>query len=106
MLQRTRRAPHEHTVGREDRLVRGCVALSLALMAVFAVLASGGIGLVALAFVALAGFFGFTAATGWDPWYIRFGIDTRATAQDDEEDRAGRERIPFRELRHAGSDHS
>lgn len=97
------RAEHEVTVGREDRLVRASVALSLALMAIFAVLASGGVGVVTVLFVALGGYLVFTAVRGWDPLYLRFGIDTRTTAQTDEEDRAGRAQVSFQELRHAGS---
>ncbi len=69
------------TVGREDRLVRGCVAFSLVLMALFVVLASQGIALTSFLFLLVGGYFAITAATGWDPLYHRFHIDTRS---DDE----------------------
>lgn len=67
-----------HTVGREDRLVRGCVAFSLVLLAGFVVIATGGVALSSFAFLLLGGYFAITAVTGWDPVYDRMDIDTRS----------------------------
>lgn len=103
MIQTIHPAPHELTVGREDRLVRGCVALSLFLLAVFAVLASGGVGFVSVVIFALGGYFAVTAVKGWDPGYVRFGIDTRTDPQTEEEGRTGQSHVAFRELRRGGS---
>ena len=69
------------TVGREDRLVRAAVALSLLLIGAFVVLASGGPGASSLIFGALLAYFLLTAALGWDPLYARAGIDTRTEAE-------------------------
>lgn len=68
------------TVGREDRLVRGCIAFSLVLLAGFAVLA-GGLSLGAFGLLLPGGYFAITAITAWDPAYERLNIDTRS---DDE----------------------
>jgi hypothetical protein len=64
-------------VGREDRVVRACVALSLLLMGGFAVAASGEFGAATIGFAILAGYFVLTAAVGWDPLYAWQRIDTR-----------------------------
>ena len=69
------------TIGREDRLVRGCVALSLLLLGGFSILTSGGLALVPLVFLALAGYFTATSLTGRDPVYAATGIDTRTDAE-------------------------
>jgi hypothetical protein len=69
------------TVGREDRLVRGCIALSLVLLAGFSVALSGRSGVISIAFLLLGMYFALTAALGRDPLYARFGIDTRTDAQ-------------------------
>jgi hypothetical protein len=63
--------------GREDRLVRACVALSLLLLGGFAVLAAGQVTPIVVAFGAGLGYFALTAALAWDPLYARLGIDTR-----------------------------
>jgi hypothetical protein len=68
----------QRTVGREDRLVRGGIALSLAIMSAFGAIASGGIGYTVVLFAVLAGYFAVTAAIGWDPVYALTDIDTRA----------------------------
>lgn len=68
---------HDANLGREDRLVRGCVAFSLALLGLFTVLASGRITLVLVGFLALTGYVAWTAWTGRDPLYARLGVDTR-----------------------------
>lgn len=68
----------EANLGREDRLVRGCVAFSLALMGLFAMVASGRITLVLIGFLALTAYFAITAAQGHDPIYARLGMDTHA----------------------------
>ncbi|HEX6888059.1 MAG TPA: YgaP-like transmembrane domain, partial [Candidatus Nanopelagicales bacterium] len=75
---RGRRPQLVRTVGREDRLVRACVALSLLLLGGFALLLSGELGVISLLFVVLLGYFAGTAAVGWDPIYARTGIDTRS----------------------------
>lgn len=64
-------------VGREDRLVRACVALSLLLLGGFAVLAAGQLTPVVIGFGVGLGYFALTAAVAWDPLYARLGIDTR-----------------------------
>ena len=69
------------TVGREDRLVRGCIALSLLLLAGFALAMSGKSGVISIAFLLLGVYFAVTAALGRDPFYARFGIDTRTDAE-------------------------
>lgn len=66
------------TMGREDRLVRGAIAFSLVLLGSFAILGSGGIGIVTGLFGAVGLYFAVTAALGRDPFYGHFGIDTRA----------------------------
>jgi hypothetical protein len=82
------RIPFTHgpgTVGREDRLVRGCIALSLLLLAGFAVAMSGQSSLISIAFLVLGLYFTVTAALGRDPFYAHFDIDTRAGAHWDTE---------------------
>ena len=69
------------TIGREDRLVRGCVALSLLLLGGFSILTSGGFALIPLGFLLLAGYFTTTSLTGRDPIYTMAGIDTRTDAE-------------------------
>jgi hypothetical protein len=64
-------------LGREDRLVRACVALSLALMGVFVLLAARHLSLGFLGFAALAAYFAVTALLAWDPMYQHLGMDTR-----------------------------
>jgi hypothetical protein len=68
------------TVGREDRLVRGCIALSFLLLAGFAVVMSGRSSVITIVFVVLGIYFALTAALGRDPFYAHFGIDTRRDA--------------------------
>ena len=78
------RIPFTHgpgTVGREDRLVRGCIALSLALLAGFAVAMSGEYSAISILVLALGAYFAVTAALGRDPLYTRAGIDTRTEAE-------------------------
>lgn len=67
----------EPTVGREDRLVRAGIALSLLLMGGFGTV-SGGVGVISTLFVILGGYFAVTAALGRDPIYAHFGFDTHA----------------------------
>lgn len=66
-----------HNAGREDRLVRACVALSLLLLGGFAVLAAAQVTPIVVAFGVGVGYFTLTAALAWDPLYARLGIDTR-----------------------------
>jgi hypothetical protein len=73
--------PHRRTVGREDRLVRSCVALSLLLLGGFALATSGAIGVITVGFALGAAYFALTAVLGWDPIYARTGIDTRTGAE-------------------------
>lgn len=68
-------------VGREDRVVRGCIALSLILLGGFTLVGAERLTLVTAAFVLLGGYFGWTAAVGSDPGYHRAGIDTRTDAE-------------------------
>jgi hypothetical protein len=68
-------------VGREDRLVRGCIALAMLLLGGFAVALSGQLGLFTIVLVAMLGYFAGTAAVGWDPLYTWGGIDTRTDAE-------------------------
>jgi len=68
------------TVGREDRLVRGCIALSLLLLGGFAVLGSGSFTPIAIVFGVACAWFAATAALGRDPLYAHFGINTRTDA--------------------------
>ncbi len=75
------RVPLHRNVGREDRIVRACVALSLLLVAGFTVLLSGSLGAFSLLLVMLLGYFVGTAAIGWDPLYAWGGIDTRTDAE-------------------------
>lgn len=77
------------TVGREDRVVRACIALSLLLMAGFAVVASRGLGFATLVFVLIGLYFAVTAASGRDPLYDRFDIDTHSDVASDEAADAG-----------------
>jgi hypothetical protein len=65
------------TVGREDRLVRGCIALSLLLLVGFVLALSGEPGVGGWIFGLLALYFSGTAVVGRDPLYAHFGIDTR-----------------------------
>lgn len=68
-------------VGREDRVVRGCIALSFVLLGGFTLVGAERLTLVTAAFVLLGGYFGWTAAVGSDPGYQRAGIDTRTDAE-------------------------
>lgn len=68
-------------VGREDRLVRGCIALSLLLLGGFTLIGARHLNLITLAFLVLGGYFALTAALGSDPGYQRAGIDTRTDAE-------------------------
>ena len=67
-------------VGREDRLVRGCIALSFLLLAGFAMVMSGQYSVISIVFVVLGMYFTLTAAVGRDPFYAHFDIDTRTDA--------------------------
>ncbi len=69
------------TVGREDRLVRGGIALSLLLLVGFAVAMSGRSGPISIAMTLLGLYFTLTAALGRDPFYAHFAIDTRTDAE-------------------------
>jgi hypothetical protein len=69
---------HRQNVGREDRLVRACVALSLLLLGGFSLLAAGRVTAVAVGFVLAFAYFALTAAAASDPFYARQGIDTRS----------------------------
>jgi hypothetical protein len=78
------RIPFTHgpgTVGREDRLVRGCIALSLMLLAGFAIATSGDASAIGIGFLVLGGYFVLSAALGRDPFYAHFEIDTRTDAE-------------------------
>ena len=68
-------------VGREDRLVRGCIALSLLLLGGFTFVGARDLNLITLAFLVLGGYFALTAVLGSDPGYHRAGIDTRTDAE-------------------------
>ena len=68
-------------VGREDRLVRGCIVLSLLLLVGFVVALSGQPGLVGWFFGVLALYLTGTALVGRDPLYAHFAIDTRRDAE-------------------------
>ena len=70
------RARGDINMGREDRVVRGCVSFTLLLLAGFAVIASGGVGVSSAVFVLIGLYFALTGAAGRDPFYRRFGIDT------------------------------
>ena len=72
-------------VGREDRLVRGCIALSFLLLVGFAVVMSGESSAISIVFVALGLYFALTAALGRDPFYAHFDIDTRRDAPHETE---------------------
>ena len=72
-------------VGREDRLVRGCIALSFLLLAGFAVVMSGESSVISIVFVVLGLYFTVTAALGRDPFYAHFDIDTRTDAPHETE---------------------
>jgi hypothetical protein len=77
------RIPFTHgsgRVGREDRLVRACIALSFLLLAGFAVVMSGQSSVITIVFVVLGLYFTLTAALGRDPFYAHFDIDTRTDA--------------------------
>lgn len=67
----------QRNVGREDRLVRACVALSLLLLGSFAGIAAGQLTAVVAAFGVGLGYCALTSAAAWDPLYARLGIDTR-----------------------------
>jgi hypothetical protein len=67
-------------VGREDRLVRGCIALSFLLLAGFAVVMSGQSSAITIVFGVLGLYFTVTSALGRDPLYAHFAIDTRRDA--------------------------
>ncbi len=69
------------TVGREDRLVRACIALSLLLLTGFAAFASGQLSLISIAFLVLGAYFSATAVLGRDPFYAHFAMDTRSDAE-------------------------
>lgn len=71
------------TVGREDRLVRGCIALSLILLAGFALAMSGQSNAFTIVFLVGGLYFAVTAALGRDPFYTHFGVDTRSSAHLD-----------------------
>jgi hypothetical protein len=64
-------------IGREDRLVRACVALSLLLLGGFSVMSAGDLPTVVIGFALGLGYFALTAAVAWDPFYASQGIDTR-----------------------------
>jgi hypothetical protein len=85
------------TVGREDRLVRGCIALSFLLLAGFAVVMSGQSSVITLVFVVLGLYFTLTAALGRDPFYAHFDIDTRTDAP---REAAPQEHEPWPPLQH------
>ena len=70
-------------VGREDRLVRACVALSLMLLGGFAALTAGRFSAIVLGFVVGFAYFALTAALAWDPFYASQRIDTRPEVPHD-----------------------
>jgi len=63
-------------VGREDRLVRACLALSLFLLGGFAIAASGHVGVFTLLLATGLAYFALTAALAWDPLYAYLEMDT------------------------------
>ena len=67
----------EQNIGREDRFVRACVALSLLLLSGFSLLASDSVEPIAIGFTLGFAYFCLTAAVAWDPLYARLGVDTR-----------------------------
>ncbi len=73
------------TVGREDRLVRGSIALSFLLLVGFAVVMSGQSNVISIVFAVLGLYFAVTAAVGRDPLYAHFEIDTRTVAPQETE---------------------
>ena len=64
-------------VGREDRLVRGCIALSLMALGGFSMVGAPQVSLVSILFLMLGLYFAVTAAFASDPGYGFAGIDTR-----------------------------
>lgn len=85
------------TIGREDRLVRGCIALSFLLLAGFAVVMSGQSSVITIIFVVLGLYFTLTSALGRDPFYAHFAIDTR---RDAPREAAPQEYEPWPPLQH------
>jgi hypothetical protein len=96
------------TVGREDRLVRGCIALSFLLLAGFAIAMSGRSNVISIVFAVLGLFFAGTSALGRDPFYAHFGIDTRSHAPHESEPHAYEPWPPLQhrvvDLRDSGAD--
>ena len=74
---RLARRQRPRNIGREDRLVRACVAFSLLLLGGFAALTAGHISTFVVGFAAGFGYFALTAALAWDPFYAHQRIDTR-----------------------------
>lgn len=64
-------------IGREDRLVRGCIALSLMALGGFSMVGAPQVSLVSILFLMLGLYFAITAAFASDPGYGFAGIDTR-----------------------------
>lgn len=90
-----RRDRRRVNLGREDRLVRACAALSLLLMSAFGFLGGFRITAIALGFGLAGTYFAVTAFTGRDEVYRLFELDTRgleeldeASLQDEVEDAA------------------
>lgn len=79
-----RRDRRRINLGREDRLIRACVALSLVLMSTFGLLGGFRISLIALGFGLAGLYFAVTAFTGRDEFYRRFDVDTRGEEELDE----------------------
>lgn len=79
-----RRDRRRVNLGREDRLIRACVALSLVLMSAFGVFGGLRITLIALGFGLAGLYFAVTAFTGRDEIYRQFDLDTRGEQERDE----------------------
>lgn len=72
-------------IGREDRLIRGILALVLVAMSFFGLFLGQQVTLIALGFGALAAYFGITAIAGRDYLYQRFDVDTRSDEEIEDE---------------------
>lgn len=75
---------HRVNLGREDRLVRACISLSLLLMSAFGLLGGFRITFIALVFGLAGVYAAVTAFTGRDAVYRRFDIDSRSEEELDE----------------------
>lgn len=68
-------------VGREDRLIRGALSLSLLLLGGFSLITFSGLPIIPALFLLGATYFAVTAVTGRDPIYTHTDIDTRSDSE-------------------------